>query len=101
MSRREESKRRREYSDRLREHIASRIDLPECQELRLKIDCLCSRHYAPDNELARQYIEKSKKYSVERKLQFIRLYLKQYDELLYQGFSMREGNSENKNRKMR
>ncbi|GAB7391598.1 hypothetical protein [Lactococcus garvieae] len=94
MSRQEENKKRREYSDRLREHIASRIDLPECQELRLKIDCLCSHHYAPDSELARRYVEKSKKYSVERKLQFIRLYLKQYDELLYQGFSMREGNFE-------
>lgn len=60
MSRQEENQKRREYSDRLRQHIASRLDLPECQELRLKIDCLCSRHYAPDSEEARQYIEKAK-----------------------------------------
>ena len=83
MSRQEENRKLREYSERLRQHIASRIDLPECQELRLKIDCLCSRHYAPDSEKARQSIEKAKKYSVERRLHFIRLYLKRYDELLY------------------
>lgn len=86
MSRQEENQKRREYSDRLRQHIASRLDLPECQELRLKIDCLCSRHYAPDSEEARQYIEKAKNYSVKRRLHFIRLYQKRYDELLYKGW---------------
>lgn len=91
MSRREENQKRREFSDRLRRHIASRLDLPECQDLRLKIDCLTSRHYMPDSELAKQYIEKAKKYNMEQRLHFIRLYLKQYDELLYQGFSMDEG----------
>ncbi|MFK4926971.1 hypothetical protein ACI1TM_10025 [Lactococcus garvieae] len=86
MSRQEENQRRREYSDRLRQYIASRLDLPECQELRLKIDCLCSWHYAPDSEEARQYIEKAKKYNVKRRLHFIRLYQKCYDELLYKGW---------------
>ncbi|WP_285011221.1 hypothetical protein [Lactococcus garvieae] len=86
MSRQEENQKRREYSDRLRQHIASRLYLPECQELRLKIDCLCSRHYAPDSEEARQYIEKAKNYNVKRRLHFIRLYQKRYDELLYKGW---------------
>ena len=67
--------------------MLDRVQLPECKELQLKIDCLASRHYAPDSEQAREYIEKAKQYNMERRLHFIRLYLKQYDELLYQGFS--------------
>jgi hypothetical protein len=94
MSRREENQRRRDYSDRLREHVKNRLTLPESLEFQLKIDCLCSRHYAPDSELARQYIEKAKKYTMAQRLHFIGLYLKQYDEFLYQDFSMREGEKE-------
>lgn len=91
MSRREDTRRRREHSERLRAHLLSRVHLPESLEFQLKIDCLASRHYAPDSEQARAYIEKAKKYTMEQRLHFIRLYLKQYDEFLHRGFSMDEG----------
>ena len=91
MSKREEQRKRREYSLRLRKHRAQRATLPECRLLQLKIDCLCAHHYAPDSEEARAYLEKAKKYTLKQRLHFINLYMKQYDELLYEGFSTGEG----------
>lgn len=65
MSKREEQRKRREYSLRLRKHMAQRATFPECRLLQLKIDCLCAHHYAPDSEEARAYLEKAKKIYAE------------------------------------
>ena len=96
MSKREEQRKRREQSMRLREYMAQRVTLPECRLLQLKIDCLCAHHYALDSEEARDYLEKAKKYTLKQRLHFINLYMKQYDELLYKGFSTGEGEKNKK-----
>lgn len=80
-------KAQRNYGDQLRQHIISRVNLPEAQLLRMKIDALSTYHYLPDSELYREYIKKARKYPIEQRLKWIKQYVKEYDLLLRQGFS--------------
>ena len=77
----------RNYVHQLRHHIISRVNLPEAQILRMKIDALSTYHYLPDSELYREYINKSRNYPVDQRLKWIKQYVKEYDLLLRQGFS--------------
>jgi benzoyl-CoA reductase/2-hydroxyglutaryl-CoA dehydratase subunit BcrC/BadD/HgdB len=81
------NKTQRNYGDQLRQHIISRVNLPEAQILRMKIDALSTYHYLPDSEIYREYIKKARKYSVDQRLEWIKKYVKEYDLLLRQGFS--------------
>ena len=45
------NKAQRNYGDQLRQHIISRVNLPEAQILRMKIDALSTYHYLPDSDI--------------------------------------------------
>ena len=81
------SKKQRAYADQLREYMSSRLNLPEAQVLRMKIDALSTYHYLPESEIYREYIKKARRYPVAQRLKWIKQYVKEYDLLLRQGFS--------------
>lgn len=81
------NKTQRNYGDQLRQHIISRVNLPEAQILRMKIDALSTYHYLPDSDIYREYINKARNYSIDQRLIWIKRYVKEYDLLLRQGFS--------------